>query len=121
MDEDKSEFEDVLPCADKLAFDTKKEAQATAKVDLDKITGSRNDKKEELAKAQWQMKENTLSRRKQHETTLREKKNSLDRYLEECKQKKALHTQTTNEECQRLDKERDAQLKAEGIDPTFRS
>lgn len=93
-----------------------KEAQATAKVDLDKITGSRNDKKEELAKAQWQMKENTLSRRKQHETTLREKKNSLDRYLEECKQKKALHTQTTNEECQRLDKERDAQLKAEGID-----
>lgn len=27
---DNSEFEDVLPCAGKLAFDTKREAQATA-------------------------------------------------------------------------------------------
>lgn len=27
---DTSEFEDVLPCVDKLAFDTKREAQATA-------------------------------------------------------------------------------------------
>ncbi len=25
-----SEFEDVLPCGDKLAFDTRREAQATA-------------------------------------------------------------------------------------------
>ena len=30
MDEEKSEFEEVLPCADKLAFDTRKAAQGTA-------------------------------------------------------------------------------------------
>lgn len=30
MEEDKSEFEEILPCSEKLAFDTKKDALATA-------------------------------------------------------------------------------------------
>lgn len=30
MDEDNSEFEELLPCHDKLAFDTRKQAQGTA-------------------------------------------------------------------------------------------
>lgn len=30
MDDEKTEFEEVLPCADKLAFDTRRQAQATA-------------------------------------------------------------------------------------------
>ena len=91
-------------------------AQTTAKTELDKITKSRNDKKNEHNNVQRQIKDSALSRRQQCEDAIRTKRVNLETYLADCKNKKALFTQSTNEECLRLDKERDAQLKAQGID-----
>jgi len=98
-----------------------KEIKITAKEKLDEIIKSYERKKSEIAKTKEIVKDNKLSRKNQRNNAINEKKQFLENYCSDQNNRKKLHIQTAEDECYRLDNERDAQLKANGIDTSARN